>query len=343
MRDYLSELCATPYFNKDIEDYNKGILNVISYVLDNYSSIRSNYSRTICDSIWTASKYLSGSISSEIPYEVNFLLSNALNDWVKKDCVITTALVNDRDFHFLPYDPWKEINFLLPDFDYPDFDKILIQIALPKLYKHIPLYNVALYHELGHFVDSFYKITETTFLINPIPPIGDANEQKYRKAVVTNHRSEYFADLFAACYTGHANYKFLNEIAPNQLAIDTHPATIDRINVSEDFLNGKTNPIIEMFQNAVKHRAPSELEVKFDAPDLSESFDNIRPYSIENDRELHGMIQASWDFLDDCRRGASEPWEHLDEHEVTSVLNDLLEKSIRNKAIMDKWSYGTTS
>lgn len=342
MKDYLTELCATPYFNSDLQKYNKGIISVIEYVLNNYTSINHDYLRKIRELIWKASKYLSGSISSEIPYEVTFALSKALREWVDKDCVITTALVDDRDFHFFPLDPWKETKLLLPDFEYSEFDNILIQIALPKLYKHIPLYNVALYHELGHFVDTYYKITESTFLTNPIPPVADPNQQKYRKFIETRHRSEFFADLFAACYTGDANYKFLNDVALNAPASETHPATNVRIDVAQQFLQGNNHPVIDMYQNILKARGLQELNIKFDSPTLSESFNNIRPYAIQNDRELHGIMPASWELLEGAYASTNPPWSHLSEHEITILINDLTEKSIRNKAIMDKWEDGTT-
>lgn len=340
MREFLTELCETPYFSKDTQEYNKGILSVIDYVIDNYNSISYEYLRQIRISIWKAAKYLSGSISSEIPYEVTFALGKALQDWLGKEFIITTALSTDKDFHFFPYDPWKELNLLLPDFEYPGFDKILIQICLPKLYKHIPLYNVALYHELGHFVDTHYKIVDSTFLINPLVPQKNI-DLKTLKYIETNHRAEIFADLFAACYTGDANYKFLEDAAYNHPPSDTHPATDFRIEISKKFLKGNPTQIIDMYQNALSLRKLPQLDIKFDIPDLAESFNSIRPYAIKSERELHGMMQASWNFLADSYDSNEEPWVSIDQNEITRIINDLTEKSIRNKAIVDKWQDGT--
>ncbi len=168
LRESLVDLTTTPYFNQDLNDYAFGIIEVIDHLLSNYSSIKSPISSAICNIIWTTSKYFRGSISTEIPYEVEYALNVALKDWLSDNCVITTALLDDKfAYHFYPIDAWKEIQLLLPNFGYNNFNGLLIQIALPRIYKHKPLYYVPLYHELGHFIDNHFGITKTTLIVNP--------------------------------------------------------------------------------------------------------------------------------------------------------------------------------
>ena len=333
LRDYLSELTATPYFNQHLEAYTGGIIQIVDFVIKN----EADYSRQIrdrfCNLIWLSSKYLSGSISSEIPYEVEFSLRIALKKWTNRDTVITTALVNERDFHFVPLDPWQQIKIIIPEFDFAkvNFNALLIQIALPRLYKHRPLYNVALYHELGHFVDTTLRITQHSLLSSP----GTAGLPIH---IEKSHRMEYFADLFAANYVGQANSKLLSNIAENAPVSPTHPATASRNGVIDDFLNGVTNPIVELFNNSLSTLGVPELKKRYTRPNIEDAFNNIRPYQIKNENELHGLLEAAWNFLEDALEKKREPWASLDEQEIGRIVNDLTEKSIRNMAIWEKWN-----
>lgn len=319
-------------------------------MLQDYSNIPAKITSKICTIIWNASKYLRGSVSTEIPYEVEYSLSLALKDWVTHKCVISTALLNDRHYHFCPLDTWKEIKLLLPDFDYDGFDALLIQIALPRIYRHKPLYYIPLYHELGHFIDNHFQITETSFLLNPVPLPPGATPQQVDaiKRMVTLHRMEYFADLFAACYLGHENYKFLQKISASDPGSDpnvdsgTHPATNKRVAVAQDFLNGNRNQVVDVFQQVLDKLGLNRLEIKYSNPDLAETFGNLRPYTIANNSEVHGVFESAWNYFEDAVKKASEPWKDIDEEDISRIINDLTEKTIRNKVITEKWKNAAT-
>jgi hypothetical protein len=100
LRDSLVQLGETSYFSKRLESYTSGLLEVVNHVLDAPGSYPQAIVQQFSAVIWKAYKYLSGSTSKEIPYEMEFSLQAALKDWVPRDCVITTALVHDKDFHF---------------------------------------------------------------------------------------------------------------------------------------------------------------------------------------------------------------------------------------------------
>lgn len=227
----------------------------------------------------------------------------------------------------------------MPDFDYPYFDGLLIQIALPRLYKHKPIYYVALYHELGHFVDIHFNITESTFITNPVasgtPPQILEMQKSYRR--------EFFADLFAAAYVGEANYKLLNEIAANAAGSLSHPPTLNRVELARDFIGGNSNPIIDMFQNVLSLLKLPKLTKNYESPDIKKSFNNIRPYMIKNDLELHGILESSWFHLSEALKSKDSPWVHLDEAKIHCIINDLTEKSLRNYSIQESWSNGTST
>jgi len=288
-------------------------------------------SRRIAYIVWSAAKYLSGSTSKEIPYEVVYSLRNALSDWISGNCVITTALLEDQNYYFDAADPGDAIKILVD----PSFDVELIQIALPKLYKHRPLYNVALYHELGHFLDNHFGIAKYTLLTDPLPPTADGQKQFI-------HRKEYFADLLAASYTGGGIHRFLSNIAGGHPESDSHPATDDRLANIDDFLSGASNDKITLFQDALRALKLPKLEIRFEKPEIASAINNIRPYEIKNSKELHGILDAGWEILDSAQKRADPPWSMMDEFEPDRVVNDLIEKSIRNWMVKEKWAYGTT-
>lgn len=341
MRNSLVDLTSTPYFNKNLNTYARGVIEVINYILQEYSTIAPPIASQVRDTLWNATKYLRGSISTEIPYEVEYSLNIALNDWLKNQTVIATALMDDMAYHFCHVDTWKQIKVLLPDFNYPNFDKLLIQIALPRIYKHKPLYYIPLYHELGHFIDYHFNISEATFLEAPLPVVRDHQQAAYIKSIETNHRKEFFADLFAASYVGDANYKLLEKIAPNVGHSPTHPATSTRVSVAKDFLSNKNNLVIDLFQNTLAKLGLQNLSVKYVTPDLNETYNNLRPYKINSNEEVHGIFGAAWNYFDSAIIKSNDPWKNIEEHDISRIINDLTEKSIRNRVITEKWEYAT--
>ena len=94
------------------------------------------------------------------------------------------------------------------------------QIKLPDVYRRKPLYTVALYHELGHFMDTRFAISENVEVLRAdlaLPgmsaPTGALTPAQ--KQVRLLHLREYFADLFAVCYCGSAIKRFLEGFAPH--------------------------------------------------------------------------------------------------------------------------------
>ncbi len=325
----LEKLSRTPYFNKSLEEYLSSLIQAIELVIDDYEKLPSAVTHEISNTIWTAAKYLKGGSSKTIPYESVYALKIALKDWVSGECAITTALLDDLNYHFNQVAPGDVIEKFIPSVS---FETKLIQIALPKLYRHRPIYNVALYHELGHFVDRQFGITKLTMLAHPLKP--EASEEDHR--IYESHLGEYFADLFAASYTGTSIASFLNLIVPNQAASFTHPATNDRTSVVNDFLSKKSQLVVDMFQSTLANRGLPSLEIRYVAPDIKESFNNIRTYQIANTAELHGIIESGWTMWLEERE--KEPWVNLEDREFARILNDLIEKSIRNKMISTKWN-----
>lgn len=342
MRDQLAELARTPYFRASLNTHLHQLREVVDSLLRKYSEIPPGVSRNIAAEIWSASRFLAGSISKEIPYEVAYSLESALNDWLPNPArpyAITTALLDEPQYYF------RAINDQFYDTvdAYLDvaFEVKLIQIALPRLYRHRPLYGVALYHELGHFVDLHFRVTDYSLLLSPpnLPP----DNQALALEAARSWRQEFFADLFAAGYAGNAIGIFLDNFAPNAPDSQSHPSTTSRLECISTFLSGKSNHIIELFSNALQSLDLPELTIRYTKPEIGACFNNIRPYSIASSSELHGVLEAGWEFLQSIHSNKNPQWSDLNEEKTDRVINDLVEKSIRNWMVISKWRNGTAN
>lgn len=247
-----------------------------------------------------------------------------MSDWGTRKCLITTGLLDELGFFFIKNDPTIIIKYFLGI----DLSDGLIQIALPRLYRHKPLYNIPLYHELGHFIEQEFNITKITLLQH-----GELSK-KYSQP----HLAEFFADLFSSCYTGYANYVFLAEMVPDNAGSQSHPSTKDRLDLMYSFLTGEPNEIHSCFNHTLSKIGLPGLTVKYKSPDVFSSFSNIRPYDICSAGELHGLMDAGWAFLIEIQKNPINAWKNFaDEFETEKIVNDLVEKSIRNYMVKLKW------
>lgn len=328
-----------PFYDPDFRTYLTSLSSAIEYLINNHDKlpVTSQECREITNLFWSATKYLKGSTSNQIPYETVYTLRRALADWVKERCLITTALLEEPSYHFLGVNAGHAIKFLagrkVPT---KDIDVEIIQIALPRVYRHRPLNNVALYHELGHFIDHYHKIVSYLNLSHTHAGRPMTEQEQY-------HYKEHFADLFAACYVGDSISDFLSSFADGHGASRTHPATIDRIALINDFLSGNPNALVDEYNSVLRTLKLPFLGCRYLVPDIIPSFSDIRPYNIASDPELHGIHVAGCRLLKDAMKMDGSPWDSIQEEKVTAVINDLVEKSIRNKMLKEKWAYAVAS
>lgn len=329
LRDNFEQLARTPYFSADLQRYTEGVRGALEHVIANQASLARPVVEELRIIFWVIHKYLAGSVSSESPYEMHFCLSLALREWVSKPVLITTTLSMDRDFHFLRFDLSDYIRKTLPGFASPALDALLVPVALPRLYKHRPVYCAPLYHELGHFVDKEFEITSLSLLLDP--PADPKRDGA--------HRGEHFSDLFAAQYLGATMADTLDQIAGGDKASESHPATQDRIDLINRFLAGSQDDLVDLFQECLHQQQAPALKRRYADVDVATPFDDLRPCRVSSDAELHGLFSATWDYLTQVA-GGHRPALAKDHGfaEVDRTVNDLLEKSIRNRSVEARWS-----
>lgn len=343
MHERLNEISETPYFHSSLSDFTKQLAEVARKLLDQYPpAIPPEAVDVFIASIASATNFLIGSTSKKIPYEIAHCLRLASAGWTTKTPLITTALSPDlyRGFYFLGVD--QNFYTYAESFLEVKFTNELVQISLPEIYRRRPLYCTPLYHELGHFIDSHRGITDLSMMfadVNwPLPSFNlSAFKDLDKKFIQQRHRMEYFADLFSASYTGRSGREFLAAFAGNQPASTTHPATEDRLKVVDEFLAGKSNPILDLFQHTLATMQLNPLQIRYSSPVLEPEFDNVRPYSLSVEQEVHGIFDSGWMYLCESWEKPRGCWSTLDKSRREQAVNDLIEKSIRNHMITSKW------
>ncbi len=349
----LERLAETPYFSPRLDSYIDDLCKVTSELLVRLNSptpsINEDIARLAASNIWQLTQFLTGSTTKQIPYEVVYAIERAASEWTSLKLLVTTAIVQEANFYF---HGGNEHFFQLAEAELGiKIEARPVQIALPYIYRHKPLFCIPLFHELGHYVDSANDVVGTSLLLSPIdvgpdlPDLPTAMEikavdpQKHASIlqVIKAHRQEYFADIFSAAYVGDAAKGFLQEFCPNQAVQVSHPSSAARYKVLEDFVAGVPNPIVDLFQAALAQRGLQSLSPRFDAIQLAPTMGAVRPFAPQSDRELFGLFESGWRFLSGQWKSGDGSWGHLSADERIEVANDLVEKSIRNRMIRESW------
>ncbi len=319
--------------------------------------------------IFKSLEFLGSSILNLIPYEVVSCLDKALADWTSpgQRYIIVTSLINNAEaFGFDPTLAQNEAFYVHLESKYGiAFNGRLVQINIPKTLARDYLISGIHYHELGHFVDSKYSITNSvtkvlfdTLLSGQFPagkiaeilrflpalnPVLQGQHPNQYFRFCQFHVAEYFCDLFAAQYVGDCSNNHLQYIAWAQQAGPTHPATQERIAVISDFLSGRPNVIVDLLNDALPQIVKKKLEIRHENVNEGDFYAFLPPI-IENDRQLHGIFAAgvrvwrsNWDaFGNKMAMDRSRQSEKM-----YTIINNLIEKSVGNYIVTQKWNEQT--
>lgn len=355
----LQGLAETSYFSQDLNDLIQLLRLALERLLAKLEStppaINLDIARAIADDVWELTQFLTGSTTKLIPYEVVFSIQRAALPWTPKKLLITTALTQAPNFFFKTS---QQVFFDLLNHELNiDIQTQPVQIALPYIYRHKPLFCLPLFHELGHYVDMLHDVVNTSLLLSPdhigpdLPDMPTSNDigkmtghqRQILMHAVRAHRHEYFADLFFAAYVGGAAIGFLEQFCPTNSVTPTHPSTASRVAAIEDFLNGRANPMHDLFQNVLQRRGLALLTKRFVPTSVSSAYICTRPNTPTSDEQLFGLFQDSWFFLQDMWRAPTGPYEKLQPSERERIINDLTEKSIRSHMITEEWNEAAKS
>ena len=337
-----TQLSRSAFFEPAFQEFSAKTAEVILHVLQNAKKYPEEVVRQFQELTWNILQFVSGSRSNDAPHETQYVLRKALKEWVSEDALVSSAALNGFEFFVNLADFWEFVDHVIDGYDVDGYSPLVVRIGSPAAFRHRPVFCVPLFHELGHFVDHNYKISEASVLLN-LGPTPDGISAEQWQNLNVQHRMEHFADLFAACYCGQATNQSLFAIAPNHGDSPTHPATDRRMKVVDDFLAGMPNPMVDLLQEALKARKQEPLKVRFVEPSV-ECFNDVLTCKIGSVEELYGIFLSSWGYLHTQLADRSAPWITLDADASTieKTVNDLTGKSIRNYEIVERWKNVTS-
>lgn len=301
--------------------------------------------------IFQSLEFLKDSTLSSIPFEIVSCLNSAMSDWIDPSKFIIVTSLNNSIFSF-SYVQELACNDLLYQSLHAnygiEFDKRLVQINLPHALSRDYLASVVLYHELGHFIDLQYKISES-LAYELVYKIGDVPDLKvflpftissHNFLMIKNHIAEYFCDVFASQYIGSSsnNYlKYLTQDSPNFYF--THPSTINRDKMVTYFLNGTDDYLLDLIRVFTSKLTGKALSLKHDQFDGRDFF-MLLPLMLNTPENLHGLFPFAWDSWINGKEKFStsnDLKDKLDNSNIYKIINNLVEKSIGNYFLIKDW------
>ena len=345
LAEQLKKLSHTPFFGGELDDYVQQLCRLITSLQAKLHLPDPNLPliTEVVESIWRATQFLTGTTSNRVPYEITYLLREALIDWELGDSIVTTSLNQSPDFYCER--AGSAPGALLSELQLPGLAVTghLVQMGVPEIFQHMPLLCSPLYHEVGHYIEERERLVATLFftreseVVNAFP---DAKSFSAESAKL--HAIEHFCDLVAACYVGECVSDYIIQWDHNDLPRETHPTAVNRARVTQDFLQGHPNTVVGLLKEAVSSAGLNmQLEPRFVLPDVRACFADVRPVRVHSLRELHGLLPAADAFLKQLLT-CPQDFEHENISRVPRprqphLINDLIEKSIRSFMITKAW------
>lgn len=307
-------------------------------------------------------EFIDSSTLNLIPYEIIKCLESVLKEWLPnfENYIIVTALRQNISSYSINLTTFEKLYRAIEEKFEIVFPYRLIQLNIPKFLSRDYLTNVVLYHEIGHFVDSYYKISDTiarNIVANKpadydvftqfLPALLEVGKLSSRDIVeiVKRHLMEYFADLFAAQYIGDTSVHYLSYIAKNDPFTYTHPATLIRFEVVYNFIEKKENNLILEVQQALSSIVKMKFKFRYSQL-LPNDFLNLIPIEVKDDFELHSLFVLGWQIWLNKRNDihAQNAIEYeLEPNKLYIIINSLIEKSIGNYIVKESWSKAVAS
>ena len=254
-----------------------------------------------------------------LSHEMRALLDNLCKLWVKDhDKYIFSAA--DGNFSCIRYaSDWDVLmdNILQIYHIRPSYQ--LVMFNIPKHLHEDFLFVGSLYHEMGHFVEAYYDITERVLdrlkvrLGNPSEEAVIRDEYfpiiktTYENGVCTNAAQredmlrkqlrEYISDLFGTQYLGNHIGNHIEYVAAGfyDKYDDEHPSPNCRRKMEDAFLkDDRTNFVYaDIFDEFAASNHP--LQLRFVKPQDFSMLDKGEPMRVQNDDELHSLIWYGWE------------------------------------------------
>lgn len=168
--DTVIRSCSYSFKNKTQEKSYKNLLALFKAIKDRYTGYdvtKLNFCSQILDIVYTEIEYLDYKSDKDIPKHLIGCLEIALSDWIDNpDLFSFVFLSNNQSLHqfftlTLDEDSIDKINRNCTYLNLGvEYNHSLIPITQSRFFNNSFLSNIPAYHELGHFIDSYYMISK---------------------------------------------------------------------------------------------------------------------------------------------------------------------------------------
>lgn len=329
--------CRSKFSTKRHQDTYDNLIELFEATKKNYSNFNIDELRFcrnyVLDKIYSGIEFLHYNNKKEVPKHLISCMELCLNDWITNPSFYSITFshnsTNLQDFVTLTLrnsgisriNMWTKLNLGV------EYKHGLIQISQPRFFNADFMSNVPCYHELGHFIESFYNIIDWVrqnkigfeYELGRTKITNKGNLADSETNYVTSYMTEHFCDIFAAQYIGNLVANNLVFIAENHNYSGQHPSTDRRKSVIEAFLtgSGSTNDleIVQILKEATiaqTNRFGKVCELKNDrSPALSfNPFIEKRVVKLVDKNEIHNLIVEGWEYFMATEHGI-EPLEKL--------------------------------
>lgn len=342
-----STLAENQYDTQKLDEYVEDLRKLLDYVNNyDYSKISDPEKiglREVLNLLSHSIAYLQTTTKEDLTSEIFSCLRLVLKDWIPAEADKYVIVCSQGDYSILRNEYLEPAYQHVEKFYKLPFRRKLISINTPLYRKSDFLFNSVLYHEIGHFIDNYYHVTDRmmqqfVYGGKPVP-----QQSEYFKGIdfsipdnvnwnrVYCYLREYFADVFAAQYIRKTVYSYLLYVNPNGKGTETHPSSEDRIRIVDDFVdnNSVSIELLESIKDATRLSSKKELERRDEDIDIT-PFLSLNIASPISPKQLHNIFQQIWDLWinqrDNFVKVNEEP---LSNAEIYQHINNLTAATIQ--------------
>lgn len=285
---------------------------------------------------------------------MRLLLDNLCEKWIPEHDKYVFA-VTDGDYSVQRYVPNVEVALEnVRNLFGVSFSHQLVIFRVPKHLAGDFLYSCVLYHEMGHFVESYHNIScqicndilvgltdgslTDSFLHDFFPySLGYLHIDRSRFITcIFMQIGEYVADLFGAQYVGKNICNLMESLCHKSYGINDieHPSPNLREKMVEDFVNGiTTNVLLNMITTEFSKKTLA-LKPRFKVLSDGAKLKVGEPLSICDDDELHSIINLGWEVYfskaSTMEALLGMPLNSIDKYSFYNRINEGIKTSIDN-------------
>ena len=293
----------------------------LTYNVAGFSSIDLMEKKSELDFLWQWALALDNRNGYTLSHEMRATMDNLCSAWVKNSDKFIFA-ATDGDFAMNPYvSSWDVLMDAFEKCYGLRFSHQLVTFTVPKHLFDDYLFSSIIYHEMGHFVDNYYNVSDEvvrrlknrlscgaeekrirTEFFPEIQSVYDAakgvyTDEKVRDQILFSYVGEYISDLFGAQYLGLHIINFLefNRHGTYHICTKTHPSPKARASLVSAFLSGDvSNFLLSDILDSFKATG-LDLKNRYVRPADAANLEKGQPITITNDEELHSLFQLGWE------------------------------------------------